>query len=178
MLSSFCNTEVTQLICTVRRHKDILRLDVSVQDTSHLAIGKRTAYIFSDRDDQLVGHSFRKRFCQWGQQLHFNKDVPAYAVVMLDIFHIIAVDDIGAALHIRHQRILPDNILQETFKTLGDAFLIIAVTDEFVDIASTLGNGDHFQRGLLLVPEHIPLDFIHSPKAAPPDQPHCLPARP
>ena len=56
---------------------------------------------------------FERKLCKRGQKLHFYKNIPADAVIMCDIFHIVAINDIGMPFHIKHKRIFFNNFFEK-----------------------------------------------------------------
>ena len=177
-LGGLGDAEIAQLIRPVRRDEDVLRLDVPVQDVPFFAESQRAAEIRADPDDLLVRDLFSQRPGQRREQLHLDEDVPAHAVVVLDVAHVVAVDDVGAALHVGHQGILAHDVLQIAVEARGDAFLVVAVAEQILYVALVLGDRDELQRGLFLVAEDVPLDLVHGAEAAAPDHAHGLPSRP
>ncbi len=178
LLHRFGDAEIAQLEVAVVGHEDVLGLDVPVDDVVLFAGHQRLAHVDGEFHHRLLRWVHRQGLGHRRQQLHLDVDVPAEAVLMLDILHVVAVHHVGVALQLAHQGILGHDALQMGAKGAGDALVVVAVVAHLVDVAAVLRNGDDLQRGLLRLAEDVALDLIHPAEAAPADETHRLPAWP
>ena len=172
------DAEVTQLEVSVGRNKDVLGLDIPVDDVIFFAQDQSVADIPGNADNGIVGDLLGKHLGQRGQQLHLDIDIPTNAVLMLHIAHIITADDVGAAVHFAHQGVFRDDALQMIPEGAGDAFVIVAFAVHFFDIAVVLGDGDDLQCGGLHFSQHFTADLVDSAVAAPADKSYGFPTGP
>ena len=79
---------------------------------------------------------------------------------------IIAINDIGVPLHLRHDLILPHNTLQHGVKMFFDAGFVKTIAVELIDFAVVFRDGDHFQSSSFCRPEKLSLNFIDRSEAS------------
>ena len=150
-------------------------MDNAVLPAEHQGAGD----IPPEANNGLFRDILRQGFQQRGQQLHADEDIPAYAVVMLDVAYILAVYHIGAAVQLPHEGIFRYNAPEVGLEGCGNAFVIIALAPQLLHVAGILGQGDDLHGRRLHSPVHQPApNLINRPKASPADHADSFPLRP
>ena len=178
LVGDFCNTEITQLIIAGFGHENILGFDIPVNDIFVFAQDQSIAQVHAQLDDLLLIINLAHAVHQWGQQLHLDEHIPADTILMLDVPDIVAVDHIGMALDIQHQRVLPGNIFQITPEMGGQAGIVITLAAQFLNFFIVLGDGNDLQCCGFNFAEHFPLDLIHRTETALANDPDHIPTGP
>ena len=172
------HTEITQLIVTGFGHENILRLDIPMDNILIFTQDQGIAQVDAHTDHLLLVIPLAELAGQRSQQFHFDEHIPADAVIMLDIAHIVTVDHIGMALQIQHHSVFPDDLLQITLEVGSDALIIIAVTAQLLDLLHALGDTDHLQSRGFDPAVEIPPDLVHRTETALTDFPDDFPPGP
>ena len=159
-------SKIAQFIVTIWRHKNILRLNIPMYDLMLFAQFQSCAHVFGYFDNRCFSAICGNSFGQWCQQLHFDKNVPADSVIMLNVSNIVTVNDIGTSIHFSHQRIFCDDTFQVAFECIGNTLIVIAIAIQLFNVAVILRNRDHFQCSFFNFTKDIALDFINCAKAS------------
>ena len=113
------------------------------------------------------------------QQLHADVNVPADAILVLDVSDVMAADHIGAAVQRLHQAVLAHQLFHAVFVVGGDAVRAEGLGVQSVDILIVRGNGEPFQGAFFNFPAgQGALNLINPAEAPFADRPHHLPAWP
>ena len=161
------DTEIAELKIAVPIDKNILRLDIPVDDFLSLTKLQRPAQIDADFDHRRLIDGGSREICavvirQRSQQLHADQDIPARIMVVLHDLVILIADDMAVALHVGKQKEFSRNIVHLRFEICGNALVIQSVIAEGFDIRFVFRHGDHLQRGVLLHAEFVDTDnFIN-----------------
>ena len=161
------DTEIAELKIAVPIDKNILRLDIPVDDFLSLTKLQRPAQIDADFDHRRLIDGGSREICavvirQRSQQLHADQDIPARIMVVLHDLVILIADDMAVALHVGKQKEFSRNIVHLRFEICGNALVVQSVIAEGFDIRFVFRHGDHLQRGVLLHAEFVDTDnFIN-----------------
>ena len=101
--ASLCELVMPKIISftvdSVIGNEDVLGLYISVDDIVLFAKNKGRGNVLCHLNNGVLGNFGGQGINKGSEKLHLDKDVPADAVVVLDVAHIVAVDDVGASVH-------------------------------------------------------------------------------
>ena len=161
------DTKVPQLENPVLGNQNVFRLDVPVDDVFFFAGGQGGTQVFSYGYNSLFAVFRGQYLFQRSQQLHADIQIPADAVLVLNIAQIQTVDDIGAAAEPLHHTVLAHQIFQLVGKVRGDACLVKLIGTQFFNFIRISWKRQLFQCAFFnLAVRQGALNFVHASEAA------------
>ena len=175
------NAEIPEHIGTRRIDEDILGLDIPMEQLLGAAKHQSAGNIPADAEygiRKAAGSGALHGRHQGGEQLHLDEHVPADAVRMPVIPHLVAADDVRMVLHLGQVGVFLHDALEIVLIAPGDGGPVVPLPEQPGDILFLTGDGDEFQRGLFHAPGADLLDLIDRSVVALADQPYRFPSRP
>ena len=105
------NAKIAQLVISQRRNKNILRLNIPMNNIESLAQRKGMTHIFRNSDDSFFGNLVRQRLGKWRKELHLDIDVPSYAILALNILDVVTVHNIRCTIELSHKCVFRNDAL-------------------------------------------------------------------